>query len=110
MYNDANIAVRESQAKKEKEDLRETERNDSRQMKMTYSGITNKKGKREVAVTFEEGTKLAEAVLPDCKVSKNRGFEEDEVVILEKYLQMNQLEIIKKAKEITGLRGFMRDK
>ena len=36
------------------------------------------------------------------------GFEQDEIVMLEKYLQMNQVEIAKKAKEISGFRGFMR--
>ena len=78
------------------------------EMKMTYSGIVTKDGRKKISVIFEAGKKLAEASLPDCKIIRNEGFEPDELVILEKYLQMNQMDIIKKAKEITGIRGFMR--
>ena len=79
------------------------------EMKMTYSGIVAKDGKKKVSVIFEAGKKLAEASLPDCRIIKNDGFEQDEIAVLEKYLQMNQMEIIKKAKEITGIRGFLRE-
>lgn len=78
------------------------------EMKMTYSGIVTKDGRKKISVTFEQGKKKAEASLPDCKVTENVGFEPDEIVMLEKYLQMNQMDIIKKAKEISGIRGFMR--
>lgn len=88
----------------------EKNRNDKslEEMRMTYSGIVNKNGKKKISVTFEANGKKAEASLPDCKIETNQGFEEDEIVMLEKYLQMNQIEIIKKAKEITGLRSFFR--
>lgn len=78
------------------------------EMKMTYSGIVVEDGRKKVSVTFETGTSYAEAFIPDCKVIKSVGFEQDEIVMLEKYLQMNQVEIAKKAKEISGFRGFMR--
>lgn len=78
------------------------------EMKMTYSGIVVSDGRKKIFVTFEAGEAYAEAVIPDCKVTKSVGFEEDELVMLEKYLQMNQVEIAKMAKEISGLRGFMK--
>lgn len=78
------------------------------EMKMTYSGIVVSEGRKKVSVTFEAGDAYAEGSIPDCKITKSAGFEEDELVMLEKYLQMNQMEIAKKAKEISGLRGFMK--
>ena len=78
------------------------------EMTMTYSGIVVADGKKKISVTFKTGEAYAEASIPDCKVVRSRGFAEDELIVLEKYLQMNQVEIAKKAKEITGLRGFMK--
>lgn len=78
------------------------------EMKMTYSGIIEANGKKKISIAFEAGDALAEGFIPDCKIIKSTGFAEDEIVMLEKYLQMNQMEIIKKAKEISGFRGFMK--
>ena len=78
------------------------------EMTMTYSGIVTADGKKKISVTFQAGNAYAEATIPDCKITKSDGFEEDEIIMLEKYLQMNQIEIAKKAKEISGLRGFMK--
>ena len=77
------------------------------EMTMTYSGIVVSEGRKKISVTFEAGDAYAEGSIPDCKITKSVGFEQDELVMLEKYLQMNQVEIAKKAKEISGLRGFM---
>ena len=77
------------------------------EMTMTYSGIVTADGKKKISVTFQAGDAYAESYIPDCRITKSRGFEEDELVMLEKYLQLNQVEIAKKAKEISGLRGFM---
>ena len=74
------------------------------EVKMPYSGIVAAGGRKKVSVTFEDGTCIAEGSIPDCKITKNSGFTEDEIVVLEKYLQMNQMEIINKAKEISGFR------
>lgn len=78
------------------------------EMTMTYSGIVVSDGKKKISVTFEAGDAYAEGFIPDCKITKSTGFAEDELIMLEKYLQMNQVEIAKKAKEISGLRGFMK--
>ena len=77
------------------------------EMTMTYSGIVVADGKKKISVTFRAGDAYAESYIPDCKITKSVGFEKDELIMLEKYLQMNQIEIAKKAKEISGLRGFM---
>ena len=82
------------------------ERNE--EMKMTYSGIVTADGKKKVSVKFEEGKRFAEGSIPDCKIERSAGFEPDEIVMLEKYLQMNQMDIIKKAKEISGFQYLFR--
>lgn len=76
------------------------------ELKMTYSGIVVTEGRKKISVTFEDGACIAEGSIPDCKIIKNSGFSEDEVAVLEKYLQMNQMEIIHKAKEISGFRNI----
>ena len=78
------------------------------EMKMTYSAIVVADGKKKVSVKFEEGERFAEGSIPECKIIKSKGFEDDEIVVLEKYLQMNQMDIIKKAKEISGFRNMFR--
>ena len=78
------------------------------EMTMTYSGIVTSDGKKKISVVFEAGDAYAECYIPDCKITKSRGFKEEEIFLLEKYVQMNQVEIAKKAKEISGLRGFMK--
>lgn len=77
------------------------------EMKMTYSCIVAADGRKKISVTFEAGNAYAEGSIPECRITKSKGFEKEELIILEKYLQMNQMDIIKKAKEISGLRGFM---
>lgn len=73
------------------------------EMKMTHSGIIVKQGRRHVLVRFERGKDIAEASLPECKVTKNDGFSEEEVVGLEVYLQMQVDIIFAKAKEISNI-------
>lgn len=78
------------------------------EMKMTYSSIVVADGKKKVSVKFEDGERFAEGSIPECKITKSAGFQEDELLVLEKYLQMNQMDIIKKAKEISGFRNLFR--
>ena len=78
--------------------------NRAEEMKMTHSGILVKKGRRHVSVRFERGEDVAGASLPECKVTENRGFSEEEVGGLENYLESKNDEIFLKAKEISNIR------
>ncbi|MFR4350982.1 MAG: hypothetical protein ACLT3H_04830 [Roseburia sp.] len=80
--------------------------NRAEEMKMTHSGILVKKGRRHVSVRFERGEDVAEASLPECKVTENRGFSEEEVGGLENYLESKNDEIFLKAKEISNIRHW----
>lgn len=80
--------------------------NREEELQMTHSGIYVKDGRRHVSVRFERGTDIAEASLPECKVTKNQGFTEEEVAGLQLYLEMKNDEIFAKAKEISGIKHW----
>lgn len=80
--------------------------NREEEVKMTHSGILVKEGRRRVSVRFERGADIAEASLPECKVTKNQGFTEEEVAGLQLYLEMKNDEIFAKAKEISGIKHW----
>ena len=74
---------------------------------MTYSAVVTGKDQRKmVRVSFERLvngiTEQAEAILPDCKITKQNGFTPDEITQLEQYLIQNKDDIISKAKVISN--------
>lgn len=81
--------------------------NRDEEVKLTHSGILTKEGRRYVSVRFERGSDIAEAMLPECRVTKNQGFTEEEVKSLENYLELKNDEIFAKAKEINPIRSWL---
>lgn len=76
---------------------------DDGSLTMTYSAIvTDKDQKKQVRVTFERKSDSAEAILPDCKITNQSGFTEEEIAQLELYLTMNKDDILSKAKVISN--------
>jgi hypothetical protein len=80
---------------------------DDGSLTMTYSAVvTGKDQKKMVRVSFERLASgiinRAEAILPDCKITKQNGFSADEVQQLELYLTQNKDDIISKAKVISN--------
>lgn len=71
-----------------------------------YSSVVAKDGKPYISVMFERGCDCAEGSVPDCRISKNKGFSKEEVEHLEGYLQEHKKEIIQNAKNITGVRHW----
>lgn len=78
----------------------------SEEMRLTHSGIVVKEGRRHVLVRFERGEDIAEASLPECKVTNNDGFSEEEIAGLELYLQMENDNIFAKAKAISNIKHW----
>lgn len=72
-------------------------------MEMKYSCILNHKNEKIVKVRFEEKDTFAEGSVPDCKISRQKGFSLEEIKQLEQYLARNKTEILKEAKKITGI-------
>lgn len=73
------------------------------EVKMTYSKILSKEGKRYVSVSFERGSDLAEGSIPACKIEKNEGFSDEEICRLEDYMAGNSDNIIDMAKKISSI-------
>ncbi|MDE6887230.1 MAG: hypothetical protein K2P45_01075 [Eubacterium sp.] len=80
------------------------------EVSLTYTGILKQGDKRVVKVRFaRNGEKdFAEGVLPGGKIERSSGFSDKELASLSFYLKANERELCLKAKEITGLRGFLR--
>ena len=62
-------------------------------MQMIVSGIIGNGDSKHACVLFLDGARSAEGQVPSCKISKNKGFNEDEVIRLEKYMKDNVYEI-----------------
>jgi len=77
---------------------------------MTYSGIMKKGKEKIVRVRFTRNKErdYAECVIPGGRIEKSEGFSDKELASLRFYLKANEKELMQKAKEITGFRGFMR--
>lgn len=61
---------------------------------MTVSPVVKKNGKNMAFVTFSNGDLFAEGTIPDCKIIKNKGFNNEEIGQLEEYM----------ARELTSLK------
>lgn len=80
--------------------------NREEEVKLTHSGILSAGGKKHVSVRFERGNDVAEGCIPPCRITKNKGFEEEEIKGLENYLEMEYDDIFAKAKEISNIRHW----
>ncbi len=76
------------------------------ELRFTHSAVLAKDGKPYVSVRFERGEDVAEGSVPLCKIERNHGFSEEEVLGLEGYLEVNAKEIFRKAKDISGIQHW----
>lgn len=77
--------------------------NKNTELRMTHSCILPRGKEKIVRVTFESDIAYAEGIVPDGKIEKQQGFSKDEIEQLEIYLKINKEDIMKKAKDITGI-------
>lgn len=79
------------------------------EVRMTYSGILNHKGKKTVQVIFERGDfSSAEGSVPEGKITKSTGFSPEEIEELQQFLLDNTNDILERARLINPMRGFMK--
>lgn len=78
-------------------------------MNIIHSGILGKGSDKKVCVYFESGAKNAEGYVPECKIVKNNGFTEKELIDLEMYLKDNMQTILREASKINPLKSMMKD-
>jgi hypothetical protein len=78
------------------------------ELKMTVSGIVPKDGRPNIYVVFEDGKRRAEGSVPDCIITTQTGFEEDEIKMLELYMKQNQDTIRDLAKDVNPIKALMK--
>ena len=78
------------------------------ELKMTVSGIVPKDGRKNIYVVFEDGKRKAEGCVPDCVITSQQGFTEDEIKMLELYMKQQQDQIRDLAKEINPIKALMK--
>lgn len=77
-------------------------------MNMLISGVTtNKEGKKQAYVRFEDGVCFAEGTIPDCKIIKQNGFSDEEISQLEDYIKANLTSLKKEAAKINPIKAMM---
>lgn len=82
----------------------------SDEMKMSVSGaVTNKNGEKVVYVTFEDGQRSAEGLLPEGRIKESIGFNTEEIKALEQYMLSQKDTIMKMAKTVNPMKAFMSD-
>ena len=79
-------------------------------MDMHISGVTEKNNEKIAYVRFEEGELVAEGSIPDCKITKNQGFTDEEVRQLECYLIANLAELKRMAAGVNPIRAMLDEK
>jgi hypothetical protein len=77
--------------------------NENNELRMTHSCILSRGKEKIVRVTFESAYAYAEGIVPSGEIEKQRGFSDDEIKQLEIYLKLNKDDIMKKAKDISGI-------
>lgn len=77
---------------------------------LTYTGFLTRGDKRIIKVRFSRNNDrdYAEGTLPGGEIDKSEGFSKEELAGLHFYLKANEKDLVGKAREISGIRGFMR--
>ncbi|MBO6113249.1 MAG: hypothetical protein J6P45_09415 [Lachnospiraceae bacterium] len=77
------------------------------ELKMSVSPVFIKDGIKKAYVSFSDGYREAEGVIPDCIIKRNRGFNPEEVSQLKDYLKNECPELMKIADRINVMDAFM---
>ncbi|MCH5256299.1 MAG: hypothetical protein J1D87_03360 [Lachnospiraceae bacterium] len=77
------------------------------ELNMSVSPICVKDGKKYAFVSFTDGTRTAEGKIPDCTITNNDGFSEDEVQQLEDYMNQELPQLKKMAAGIDVMKTFL---
>lgn len=77
------------------------------ELKMSVSPICVKDGKKYAYVSFSDGIRTAEGRIPECIITSNTGFSEDELQQLEDYMQGELGKLKKMAAGIDVMKVFL---
>lgn len=74
---------------------------------MVVSSRLRNAGKQIVRVSFFRGEDYADGILPDIRIEKAKGFSQDEIGQLERFMREHQEEIFAKAKAIDPMKNWL---
>ena len=78
------------------------------ELNVSISSICAKDGKKYAYVLFTDGERIAEGMIPDCKIVSNKGFTQSEAQQLEEYMRSDLSRLKRMAAEIRVLDAFMK--
>lgn len=67
--------------------------NDS--LEMSVSSICRRDGEKVAYVVFRDEARLAEGIIPSCRILSSSGFDEAEIKLLEQYMKANLAQLKK---------------
>lgn len=71
------------------------------------SCILTKEGRKFARISFMRGEEYAEFIVPDAVLDKRKGFSEEEITRLYRYVRENRDDIFEKAKGINPLKNWL---
>ncbi len=74
---------------------------------VNVSGVFQKNGKLIAYVSFTDGKRSAEGIIPDCEITRNDGFNETEKGQLEQYMKDDLENLKKMASKVNVVTAFM---
>lgn len=79
----------------------------SEEMNMSVSPICQKDGRKVAYVSFSDDRRSAEGAIPDCRIIRNEGFNEDEIARLEYYMEGNLGMLKQMAASVNPMDAFL---
>jgi hypothetical protein len=76
-------------------------------MNMSVSPICKKEGRKVAYVSFSDGYRNAEGEIPDCRITRNEGFDQDEIAQLEYYMEGNLGMLKQMAASVNPMDAFL---
>ena len=71
------------------------------------SGVFTKDGRKMAYVSFSDGERSAEGTIPDCVITRNKGFSSDETEQLVSYMKRELPSLKKTASGINVVKALM---
>ena len=81
--------------------------NENAELNMSVSTVFRKDDRECACVSFSDGRREAEALLPECRLTRNTGFSPKELSDLKDYLKANREELMNTARGINVMDAFM---
>ena len=77
------------------------------QLDMKVSPVCEKNGKKFAYVSFSDGNRVAEGLIPDCTIISNEGFTQAEQAQLELYMKQELAKLKRMAAGVNALDAFL---